>query len=180
MSKLRNAQGFTLIELLIAVSIITVAFGVIISSSGAIQRNSRDSQRQSDLRNLQSILQQYYADQNYYPSGCCNTPFSLDGSTQSTLLSSSIGTPTPPAQVKTYSTRLPVEPNPDQRYCYRAYNSQGAMNADATSYNCDNSSTNRCQFYLLCTRLENAPATISSACQTACGGEFNLEINPLK
>lgn len=61
--------GFTLIELLISVSIIAVlsAIGLVVYSS--VLKQGRDSKRQSDLRSIQSALEQYYSDQLNYPTG---------------------------------------------------------------------------------------------------------------
>lgn len=175
----KGSFGFTLIELMVAISIVGIVFAIIISSSSAIQRSARDAQRQSDLRTLQSILQQYYGDQGYFPSGCCNTPLKLDDSNPITQLTSSIGTPTPPSSLKTYAVKLPVDPTTDQTYCYKSYSSLATANNNALFYTCDNSSSDRCHYYILCAKLEGA-STGSSACQTACGSGYNFEVNALK
>lgn len=177
---LNSHLGFTLIELLIAITIITLIFGIIISSASIIQKKGRDSQRQSDLRNIQSILQQYYSDQSYFPSSCCYTPFILDNNSPSGELTSNMGTQTPGSSLKTYATKIPVDPVPTQKYCYRAYNSFSTATSDPTAYNCDNSSAgSRCQYYLLCAQMENSSLT-SSTCQSACGSGYNLEVTTLK
>lgn len=62
-----NRRGFTLIEILVAIAIVGVIFGIIISSAAGIQRAGRNAQRKTDLRTMQAALQQYYADQQKFP-----------------------------------------------------------------------------------------------------------------
>lgn len=61
-------SGFTLIELLVVISIIAIlsAIGVVVYTK--VLQNARDGKRQSDLRAIQSALEQFYADQRSYPS----------------------------------------------------------------------------------------------------------------
>ncbi len=61
--------GFTLIELLIVIVIIVVVIGIGAASYTTVARNSRNSQRQSDLHKIAEALEEYYADHNQYP---CN------------------------------------------------------------------------------------------------------------
>ena len=141
-------SGFTLIELLISISIIATVFGIIITSAGQIQKTARDEQRKADLVNLQSLLQRYYADQNFYP----NNNFKLGTDTDLTDKDGNpniTGSPT-----KTYSTTMPKESlSSGPAYCYIAYK------LDGTSTDCDNSSTNpnpedKCQKYEIFAYIE--------------------------
>lgn len=61
-------KGFTLVELLVTITIIAIfsAIGLVVYSS--VLKQGRDSKRQSDLRSIQSALEQYYAGQFYYPA----------------------------------------------------------------------------------------------------------------
>lgn len=161
-------RGLTLIELLVTISIIGVVFGVIISSAGIIQKYGRDAKRQSDLRSLQSALQQYYADQNFFPDDSSSTPFKLSGVGAVTSLTSSIGNPIPPPSAKTYLNNIPSDPTlgTGTPYFYKAY---ASLSDQATD--CDNSTT-KCFYYILCAKLENIAAG------TYCGGSYNLQITP--
>ncbi len=60
-------SGFTLIELLITISIIGILSTIGIVSYLTFSKNARDAKRQSDLKFIQSALEQYHADQIYYP-----------------------------------------------------------------------------------------------------------------
>lgn len=62
-----NFQGFTLVELLITVTVVALLTTIALVSYTAFVRNSRDAKRQSDLLLIQSALEQYHADQSYYP-----------------------------------------------------------------------------------------------------------------
>lgn len=63
-----KSRGFTLIELLVTISIISIlsAIGLVVYSS--VMKQGRDSKRQSDLRSIQSAVEQYYADNFSYPA----------------------------------------------------------------------------------------------------------------
>ncbi len=130
-----NHKGFTLVELLISIGIMAVVFGVIISSTSQIQKQGRDTQRQADLRNIQGSLQQYYADQGYYPAS----------------LGSSIT-----GGGRTYLASVPKDPSTGNGYGYAPYATSGLGT-------CDNSSSPKCNYYELCATLENGPANSSCA-----------------
>lgn len=63
-------SGFTLLELLIVIVIIGILSSFIsVSLFGGLTR-SRDAQRKSDLKQLQTALQLYFQDNNEYPPSC--------------------------------------------------------------------------------------------------------------
>jgi prepilin-type N-terminal cleavage/methylation domain-containing protein len=142
-------RGFTLIELLISISIIAVAFGVVISSGSAIQKNSRDAKRKTDLAYVQSALQQYYADQNSFPDS-----ISFGGSLT--------------ANGKTYSSKLPTDPS-GQSYCY-----ESRLSAASTSICSSTDNSGKCQYYLLATCLETVGISGSCSCSNN-----NYSLHPL-
>lgn len=63
----RNLPGFSLLELLIAITIIGILAALGLGIYNAVYRASRDAKRQADLKLIQSALEQYHADQHYYP-----------------------------------------------------------------------------------------------------------------
>ena len=65
-------QGFTLIELLVTIAILTLLVSVIAVSSVESSKKSRDTERQADLRTLQSAIELYKNKYGRYPAGCNN------------------------------------------------------------------------------------------------------------
>lgn len=120
-----------MIEIMIAVSIIAVTFGVIVTTYSAAQRTTRDAKRQSDLRNIQGALQQYYADQQYFPQS-----LNLSSATEISFGSG--------ATKKTYLKSNPTDPTVGLNYCYIA--------------TCSSAAATSCQSYTLYTQLENTPS----------------------
>lgn len=111
-------KGFTLVELLVAVSIVAILASIAISMYSGFQKNVRDARRQADLRVIQSALEQYRADQNFYPQSS-----DLDLKAATTIA----------AGTRVYLTTVPKDPtresgNPD--YCYEA------LPVDCTLGNC--------------------------------------------
>lgn len=61
-------RAFTLLEILIVVGIIALLVGLISFSYSSAQKKARDSRRKSDLKAVQSALEQYYSVCSYtYP-----------------------------------------------------------------------------------------------------------------
>ncbi len=94
MSLMPKARGFTLIELLISISIIAILSAIGLVAYSTVLKQGRDSKRQSDLRSIQSALEQYYAKQFSYPSGL--TALSSGG----------------------YINIVPTDPDPSRNYYY--------------------------------------------------------------
>lgn len=151
--------GFTLIELLVSISIVGLIFGIVITSSAAIQKNSRNTRRQADLQIIQGALQQYYADQFVYPNADFDLTSSLTGIT---------GDPPVPSAGKTYLQTVPQDPqSSNKQYCYKPL--------DSSNNACENSNTDfkrRCNKYLLYANLEDGTGSFS------CGtySSYDLEI----
>ncbi len=60
-------NGFTLIELLIVLAIIGVLSTLLMTNFIGVRQRSRDVQRKSDLRQIQSALETYRTDNTFYP-----------------------------------------------------------------------------------------------------------------
>jgi prepilin-type N-terminal cleavage/methylation domain-containing protein len=61
--------GFTLIELLVVISIIGILAGLTLVSFTAAQKQTRDTQRQSDLKQYQNLLEAYAStNKGLYPN----------------------------------------------------------------------------------------------------------------
>ncbi len=156
-------KAFSLIELMVVIGIIGIISAVSLASLSAIQKSSRDAQRQSDLRVIQGALQQYYADQNSYPDlATLNAGASIDNCTGKTGCT----------VTKTYLSASPKEPTSNlvTPYCYISLISSASGAAS-----CASATPGKCHFYELYTKLENSSGTLS------CGGNatYNLKLTPL-
>lgn len=98
-----------MLELLVAIALIGVFTGVLISSGDALRKNGRDSQRQADLRIIQGGLQEYFLDQAFYPDD------SYVLATETTLQYGPFGS------IKWYLRRLPKDPLATTPYFYRPF-----------------------------------------------------------
>jgi len=147
-SQMSNISGFTLIELLVVISIIAVLSTIGLISYQVLLQNSRDGKRQSDLRLIQSYLEQYHADQFAYPlaaSACGNG-----------VLVTGCSLKDPPGQ-KTYLNLVPSEqlPNPYPQYSYVAFNTSGV-----SPVSCQTGS--KCSTYCIYAALENQSGLVTT------------------
>ncbi len=62
-----NKKGFTLIELMIVIAIIGILAAIAIPQFAAYRQKSYNSAAQSDLRNVKTNLEAFYADYQAYP-----------------------------------------------------------------------------------------------------------------
>lgn len=67
MKKHKITRGFTLIELLVVIAIIGLLSTLAVVSLNNARQKSRDAKRVSDIKQVQTALELYYADQNGYP-----------------------------------------------------------------------------------------------------------------
>lgn len=125
-------RGFTLIELLVVISIIGILAALSVVSFTASQRQARDTNRKSDIKQYQSSLELFANKNNLYPS----RPVAA-GVQASTTLCTDLGLSTCPEDPK-YSV--------DNTYTYR-YQSNGTVsNGSATASQ-----------YVVWAKLENSP-----------------------
>jgi general secretion pathway protein G len=78
-------KGFTLIELLVVISIIGILTTLVMVNLNAARERARDTQRKSDLSNIQTALRLYYNDYGSFPESDieneiqgCGTPAGTD------------------------------------------------------------------------------------------------------
>ncbi len=71
----KEQKGFTLIELLVVISIIALLSSVVMSSTVAARKKSRDTKRISELQALQVALELYRDDTGHYPNNGASGTF---------------------------------------------------------------------------------------------------------
>lgn len=158
---MRTERAFTLVELLIVISIIAVLTVIGLISYTNFLKNSRNSKRQSDLKFIQSALEDYYADQLFYPS-------SIDFTTPTVSLTSSTGNPTPPSPARTYINTLPIGPKGTAEYQYYAYKCHDATCASYdTCTSSDNTPTSKCIKYCLFAVIEGTAPPSDPGCASS-------------
>lgn len=76
-----NRKGFTLIELLVVIAIIGILAAMVLVGMGSARAKGRDARRKSDLRQIKTQLEIYYADQKpeAYPDCSCTAPITING-----------------------------------------------------------------------------------------------------
>ncbi len=68
----KKAYGFTIVELLIVIVVIAILAAVSIVAYTGIQVRARDTARQSDIRQVQKLVELYYAENGQYPITASN------------------------------------------------------------------------------------------------------------
>lgn len=129
-----NKKGFTLVELLVVIAIIGVLSTLAVVSLNNARQKSRDAKRVSDIKQVQTALELYFADVNTYPvQGATGTEITLGGAAALCFdedgfvaACDALGT--------TYMGQVPSNPTPGgTAYLYHSTDSAGA---DCTTGTC--------------------------------------------
>ncbi|MFA5420441.1 MAG: type II secretion system protein [Patescibacteria group bacterium] len=64
----KNKKGFTLIELLVVIAIIGILATLAIVALQQARKNARDAKRIADVRQMQTALELFFNDNQYYPA----------------------------------------------------------------------------------------------------------------
>ncbi|MFH2063468.1 MAG: type II secretion system protein [bacterium] len=64
----KSNKGFTLIELLVVIAIIGLLSTLAVVALNSARQKSRDSKRVADIKQVQTALELYFADENEYPT----------------------------------------------------------------------------------------------------------------
>ncbi len=94
----KNLAGFTLLELIVVMSVLAILASLVMVTYPSAQERARDTQRISDLRQYQTLLEVYANnnDGNYPSSGTNLANMCSSGTLQSNLC------PTPPQALGNY------------------------------------------------------------------------------
>jgi len=103
--KTKNREsGFTLIELLTVIVIIGVLTGLLTVSYFSVRQRGRDAQRKSDIKQIQSALELYRADNDTYPTSLNTGPLPYNYNCVSNVPLVN------PAGTTTYMSKIPCDP----------------------------------------------------------------------
>jgi general secretion pathway protein G len=105
-----NKKGFTLVELLVVIAIIGLLSTLAVVSFGSAREKARDARRISDIRQIQTALELYFADQGVYPV-VNPTPVTLGvDSTTDILTNATVGfeNASSPTGTDTYMGQVPA------------------------------------------------------------------------
>ncbi len=142
-----NRSGFTLIELLITLSLVAILSAIGVASYQVVNKNARDSKRLSDLKVIQSALEQYHSDNFHYP-----IPLNTQGP-NCTSGTFKIGCPLTNSNtqnMKTYLSKIPGNIEGATNYKYVSHK----LSSDDSFAVCDTDEA-LCNRYCLYTNLEN-------------------------
>lgn len=64
---IESSRGFTLLELLVVIAIIGLLSSVVLASISDVRMKARDSQRLSDIKQIQLALEMFFDEYGYYP-----------------------------------------------------------------------------------------------------------------
>lgn len=112
-AKFKN--GFTLIELLVVIALIGILSTLVLANLNSARERSRDVQRKSDLRNIQTALRLYYNDVGGFPAS--NSSYLILGCGSGGISACSWGSAWTKGTT-TYMSILPSDPLPSQSYRY--------------------------------------------------------------
>lgn len=120
---LKTKKGFTLIELLIVIVIIGILAVIVVGLVATNSRNrANDARKKSDLREIQTALEQYKIDNNAYP-----TPAEYGTNILVTNNYLAAMPTSPDTNAYTYESPNPAA-NPACTDCYRLYVVLGNQN----------------------------------------------------
>lgn len=126
----KNSKGFTLIELLVVIAIIGLLSTLAVVALNSARQKSRDSKRVADIKQVQTALELYFADQNGYPTESAEIILGDTGTSKTALCTAGFtGTC---GSTTVYMGLVPSSPLPADSPCTTA-NNKYLYNSSATS-----------------------------------------------
>jgi prepilin-type N-terminal cleavage/methylation domain-containing protein len=161
--QITTKKGFTLIELLVVIAIIGLLSTLAVVSLNNAREKSRDAKRVSDIRQIQTGLELYYADRNGYPvvptggiilGGSTAKVLSFGGGTGSGAAFAALGGGTAPI----YLGNIPANPEPGgANYVYNSKETNGTTNC----------TTHPCPSYAITFNLQGQTGQLAPGNRTA-------------
>ncbi|MDO8429120.1 MAG: prepilin-type N-terminal cleavage/methylation domain-containing protein [Candidatus Daviesbacteria bacterium] len=155
-----HERGFTLIELLVVLSIIGLLIGAAVPVYDSFLVKSRDTKRISDLKVIQSALQQYYADEGRFP-------ITVNTDEGSSLVGSTLS-------ARKYLNKIPTDPKASSgvypKYTYESFNRTGLV--------CNNTPSSLCIKYCLYAKLEGTPSELNPLSGCPARNNYNFAVVP--
>lgn len=136
MTTSRLSKGFTLIELLVVIAIIGLLSTLAVVALNSARQKSRDAKRVADIKQIQTALELYFADQNGYASHGAGSNLVLGGASSRALCGGTTpGWKATCASGETvYMGLVPAASAPADGTCTSAQNDFTYTLASATSY----------------------------------------------
>jgi general secretion pathway protein G len=123
-----NNKGFTLIELLVVIAIIGLLSTLAVIALNSARQKSRDSKRVADVKQIQTALELYFADENGYPTATAQT---LGDGSYSALCNAGFAAS---CSGTTYMGLIPEAPIPVDGSCTAGNNPYVYTSANGTTY----------------------------------------------
>lgn len=115
----RKHRGFTMIELIVSIGVLAIlaVFALAALNPADQFKKARDSQRKSDLAQLQRVLEQYYQDWGHYPPNDSSYRIEDEKTTPATIIywGGALGW-------SPYMDLVPKDPDSKRTYAYYSTN----------------------------------------------------------
>lgn len=105
---MQRKKGFTLIEILVVCAIIAILAGAVVAATGPSRAKARDSRRLSDMTQIRTVLESYFAEQP-------RTNASYPAQTTLEAFNSSVVDALTPEHI----AAMPADPNSVTPYLYK-------------------------------------------------------------
>src|SRR5688572_28981784 len=113
MHKQSHKKGFTLIELLVVIAIIGLLSTLAVVALNSARQKSRDTKRVADVKQIQTALELYYADEDGYPAvGTAAAPITLGADATKSLCGTATGFDASCGTNVSYMGLVPEAPEP--------------------------------------------------------------------
>lgn len=161
---MKTKKGFTLVELLVVIAIIGLLATIAFISLNSARGKARDAKRVSDIRQVMSALELYYADKGGYPADADAVAGAYIAFTAVALT----------GQMSNYIGQLPLNVTPADGSCTTANNPYGysTHNADYSA-ECNTAAGTFCPTYRMRFCLGNTTGGLSSGVHTATPNGIN-------